>query len=250
MGSATINLSAVIDTFGGTTNAALSFTAQVMRGGQPALRVDDAQAVLPAPLSWYWSGTAWAPSVPALTDVDPDCHWLVELASIDGNTRLTRTVVLPLGHGAAVDFGDLTTVDPATLVPTPSAVAGWASTQALVLQLQAQVAAVQAGILTDLPEWQPATAYTAGELVLNPSGQIVQANSGFTSGASYNASNWTILSLTLATVQALIAAQAASDSATYVHFGPSLPSLPSGTEYVWNKTDGAGTLLDIVSGVA
>ena len=32
--------------------------------------------------------------------------------------------------------------------------------------------------------------------------------------------------------------------------GPTLPALPTGTEYIWNKTDGAGTLLDIVSGVA
>lgn len=32
--------------------------------------------------------------------------------------------------------------------------------------------------------------------------------------------------------------------------GPTLPTLPAGTEYIWNKTDGAGTLLDIVSGVA
>lgn len=32
--------------------------------------------------------------------------------------------------------------------------------------------------------------------------------------------------------------------------GPTLPTLPSGTEYVWNKTDGAGTLLDIQTGVA
>lgn len=32
--------------------------------------------------------------------------------------------------------------------------------------------------------------------------------------------------------------------------GPTLPDLPPGTEYIWNKTDGAGTLLDIVSGVA
>lgn len=28
------------------------------------------------------------------------------------------------------------------------------------------------------------------------------------------------------------------------------PSLPTGTEYVWMKTDGAGHLLDILSGVA
>lgn len=32
--------------------------------------------------------------------------------------------------------------------------------------------------------------------------------------------------------------------------GPTLPVLATGTEYVWNKTDGAGILLDIISGVA
>jgi hypothetical protein len=32
--------------------------------------------------------------------------------------------------------------------------------------------------------------------------------------------------------------------------GPGLPQLPAGTEYVWFQTDGAGELLDILSGVA
>lgn len=43
-----------------------------------------------------------------------------------------------------------------------------------------------------------------------------------------------------------------SASATYVSFGPTdpEPALSPGQEYVWHKTDGAGTLLDIVSGVA
>ncbi|MBC7594542.1 MAG: hypothetical protein H7288_11490 [Kineosporiaceae bacterium] len=41
-------------------------------------------------------------------------------------------------------------------------------------------------------------------------------------------------------------------SATYVSFGPISPvgRLAPGTEYVWNKTDGAGTLIDILTGVA
>lgn len=40
--------------------------------------------------------------------------------------------------------------------------------------------------------------------------------------------------------------------AAFVSFGPDdpEPSLPPGTEYVWNKTDGAGTLIDIITGVA
>lgn len=39
-------------------------------------------------------------------------------------------------------------------------------------------------------------------------------------------------------------------SKTFVAKGATKPVLPPGTEYVWMKTDGAGTLLDIVSGVA
>lgn len=46
---------------------------------------------------------------------------------------------------------------------------------------------------TYLPEWQPNTAYTAGQYVLNPSGQVASANSTFTSGSSYTASNWTVV---------------------------------------------------------
>lgn len=44
-----------------------------------------------------------------------------------------------------------------------------------------------------LPRWKANTAYTSGALVLNPSGQIVQANSSFTSGSSYSAGNWTVV---------------------------------------------------------
>lgn len=39
-------------------------------------------------------------------------------------------------------------------------------------------------------KWQPNTAYTAGQFVLNPSGQIVSALANFTSGAVYAAGNW------------------------------------------------------------
>lgn len=48
-----------------------------------------------------------------------------------------------------------------------------------------------------LSTWQPNTAYTSGQRVVNPSGDVMVANSAFTSGASYNAANWT-LSPTLA----------------------------------------------------
>jgi hypothetical protein len=43
-----------------------------------------------------------------------------------------------------------------------------------------------------VPKWKPNTAYTAGDPVVNPSGQLVTANTSFTSGATYNAANWTV----------------------------------------------------------
>jgi fibronectin type 3 domain-containing protein len=45
-----------------------------------------------------------------------------------------------------------------------------------------------------LPKWKANTAYASGEPVLNPSGQTVTANSAFTSGATYDASKWTVVS--------------------------------------------------------
>lgn len=45
-------------------------------------------------------------------------------------------------------------------------------------------------------------------------------------------------------------ALSAAITATASVKGPTLPTLATGTEYVWLKTDGAGTLLDIVSGIA
>jgi hypothetical protein len=45
-----------------------------------------------------------------------------------------------------------------------------------------------------VPKWKPSTAYASGEFVLNPSGQIVSANTTFTSGTTYSASNWTVVS--------------------------------------------------------
>lgn len=41
-----------------------------------------------------------------------------------------------------------------------------------------------------LPKWKPSTAYTAGQAVLNPSGDKVTAKVDFTSGATYSVANW------------------------------------------------------------
>lgn len=39
--------------------------------------------------------------------------------------------------------------------------------------------------------WEANTAYTAGQTVLNPSGELVNALAAFTSTAVYSAANWT-----------------------------------------------------------
>jgi lysophospholipase L1-like esterase len=41
-----------------------------------------------------------------------------------------------------------------------------------------------------IPKWKATTAYTTGQWVVNPSGDIVVAKSNFTSGTSYSATNW------------------------------------------------------------
>lgn len=44
-----------------------------------------------------------------------------------------------------------------------------------------------------VPRWRPNTVYTAGALVMNATGQIVSAKAAFTSSATYNAANWTLV---------------------------------------------------------
>jgi len=44
-------------------------------------------------------------------------------------------------------------------------------------------------------QWKPNTAYTAGQPVINPTGDVVTAKVDFTSGATYNAANWNLSSL-------------------------------------------------------
>ncbi|CAN7495361.1 hypothetical protein [Arthrobacter sp. LjRoot14] len=45
---------------------------------------------------------------------------------------------------------------------------------------------------TVVPRWAPTTAYTAGQQVVSPNGDIVSAVASFTGGASYNAGNWAL----------------------------------------------------------
>lgn len=56
----------------------------------------------------------------------------------------------------------------------------------------AELNRIEAGVSAAVPKWQPNTAYTAGDPVVNPTGQLVTANASFTSGATYSAGNWTV----------------------------------------------------------
>lgn len=55
-------------------------------------------------------------------------------------------------------------------------------------QLPAPVVAVLDGRYPT--QWQPATAYAAGQRVISPSGDVVSAIAAFTSGATFNPANW------------------------------------------------------------
>lgn len=57
-------------------------------------------------------------------------------------------------------------------------------------KLNAALADLDTRVTAAVPAWKPTTAYTAGQSVINPSGEVVSALATFTSGASYNAANW------------------------------------------------------------
>ncbi|BAS16561.1 conserved hypothetical protein [Arthrobacter sp. Hiyo8] len=67
------------------------------------------------------------------------------------------------------------------------------TTQATAIAAKLDVttaASTYAPISTTIPKWVTATAYTAGQQVVSPAGDIVQAIANHTSGASYTPANW------------------------------------------------------------
>ncbi|MFE4197360.1 polysaccharide deacetylase family protein [Paenarthrobacter sp. NPDC056912] len=72
-------------------------------------------------------------------------------------------------------------------VQVPPVVAGVIATDPTVLESAATMAASTAGLV---PVFKSSTAYTAGQKVIAPSGDVVAAKVNFTSGASYSISNW------------------------------------------------------------
>jgi peptidoglycan/xylan/chitin deacetylase (PgdA/CDA1 family) len=65
-----------------------------------------------------------------------------------------------------------------------------AARDAAAASAAAAQAAFAAGSTTYVPLWKANTAYTAGQYALNPSGQVVSALTGFTTGSSYDSTKW------------------------------------------------------------
>ena len=90
------------------------------------------------------------------------------------------------------------------LAAVPGAVATYITNDPSVIQAAADRAASDAGLL---PKWKPNTAYTAGQQVVTPDGDIVTRAVNGTSGATYTATNWTPSATTTAVTGKLDASQ-------------------------------------------
>lgn len=86
-----------------------------------------------------------------------------------------------------------------------------------------------------VPRWRASTAYTAGDKVLNPTGQIVQARTSFTSGATYSGTNWMLAGTDQANIPVVRQADDGRSSALweYTHNG--------GGGYIFHWLMGSGT---------
>ena len=102
----------------------------------------------------------------------------------------------PTGDGTIVDPGAVeTTIDQSPSIA--SKLATKANATALAAKLDKTEAAstyitVAAGNATYVPKWKASTAYSAGDKVLSPNGDVVSAIANFTSGTSFNAANWNL----------------------------------------------------------
>ena len=72
-------------------------------------------------------------------------------------------------------------------VQVPPVVAAAIAADPTIATAAATMAQSNAGLL---PKWKASTAYTAGQQVAAPNGDIVSAKINFTSGATYSAANW------------------------------------------------------------
>lgn len=73
-------------------------------------------------------------------------------------------------------------------IQVPPIVASAIASDPTVANSAATMAQSTAGLV---PAWKASTAYASGQRVISPGGDIVSAKTSFTTGASYNATNWT-----------------------------------------------------------
>ncbi|MFJ4026015.1 pyocin knob domain-containing protein [Paenarthrobacter sp. NPDC089989] len=105
---------------------------------------------------------------------------------IPGLIRWTPNMAYKAGERVAAPNGDIVTAKADFTAGATYNPANWnASTQ------DGRLAAVESSTVQALPRWKANTAYTAGQQVLSPGGDIVTATVAFTSGATYSAANWT-----------------------------------------------------------
>jgi len=82
----------------------------------------------------------------------------------------------------------LSTIPAQAAAAVPAAVASYIASDPSVIAAAADLAASNTSLL---PKWKPSTAYTAGQQVATPDGDIVTRTTNGTSGSTYTGSNWT-----------------------------------------------------------
>jgi len=109
----------------------------------------------------------------------------------------------------------------------PPAVAAVIATDPTVLASAANMAQSTVGLV---PVWKASTAYTAGQRVIAPDGDIVSAKVNFTSGASYSSANWNLSDVRWSKGQTYPGGDLftfAGEGSYYVSSGASIPNWPA-----------------------
>lgn len=178
----------------------------------------------PTTASWKWRLSIRQLVFPP---VNPFIQPAITPVAGPGPVLQERTVLVP--DQASILYQDLPDVDPASLGNTASSARNWDATFGQILTL---IDGLTFRVLDAVESWAPDTVYAVGAVVLNPSEQFVQTSTAHTSTSSYDATKWTVLTLNLAGVQALIAQQAATDAAANMATYAPLPTNGTTPGYV------------------
>ena len=128
-----------------------------------------------------------------------------------------------------------------TLSPkVPPLVASAIANDPTVANSAATMAQSTAGLV---PRWKASTAYTAGQMVINPSGDLVTAKANFTSTATYAAANWD-----LTTAASLLASSIKKGG--LLADGTDINTLRTPNVYTVGSASSAATMLNLPFNVA